>query len=556
MRALGTGGRWLSAYRSITEDSMNKRLVGMSLLASVLAAPMAQAQGITSDLGKRIEIGAFGQFTKLDEDLRMKKEVPGIGGMLAMQIWKGLGVEVNGNWGKTENLISPFEKMNYLPWRGLGTLSLPVGNKAQVILGAGYLMSVYKGRASANEYEDGFAAQLGVKICGSGKLGFRSDLQIDHNPSPNQQALTGTSTNGAIRVGATYALRGTCGGESVKWDWALKIDPASATVNRGATKQFALSAADMKGKDIPLKNIKDLACSTSDASIASVTNGAVATGVKYGTATITCSGTQKKLARSVSATVTVPPPAWNLTLTPTSGSTDVGKSLSFSSKATDADNVDLGAITWSSANPAIASVSNGTVTCNAAGTTTITVTKTAYGSSKSATASIECKEVPKPIARIALDQALFNFDKAVVLKSGMDTLKVVVEALKRVPTLRISVEGHTDWYGSEAYNNKLAKSRADMVTKQLLKLAGKDAASIKDRIFTNSWGEQCVVSRDGASEPEPPPANRGRISNDNKTAQGPNRRVEIWQLLDGQNPPTTCRDPNAKNGRVSFSEIR
>lgn len=536
---------------------MNKRLVGMSLLASVLAAPMVQAQGITSDLGKRIEIGAFGQFTKLDEDLRMKKEVPGVGGMLAMQIWKGLGVEVNGNWGKTENLISPFEKMNYLPWRGLGTLSLPVGNKAQVIMGAGYLMSVYKGRASANEYEDGFAAQLGVKICGSGKLGFRSDLQIDHNPSPNQQALTGTSTNGSIRVGATYALRGACGGESVKWDWALKIDPASATVNRGATKQFALSAADMKGKDIPLKNIKDLACSTSDASIATVTNGAVATGVKYGTATITCSGTQKKLARSVSATVTVPPPAWTLTLTPTSGSTDVGKTLNFSSKATDADNVDLGTVTWSSANPAIASVSNGVVTCNAAGTTTITVTKTAYGSSKTATASVECKQLPPPPpARIALDQTLFNFDKAVVLKTGMDTLKVVIEAMKRVPTLRVSVEGHTDWYGSEAYNNKLAKSRADMVTKQLLKLAGKDAASIKDRIFTNSFGEQCVVSRDGASEPEPPPANRGRISGDNKTAQGPNRRVEIWQLLDGQNPPTSCRPADQRSGRVSFSEIR
>jgi outer membrane protein OmpA-like peptidoglycan-associated protein len=535
---------------------MNKSLVGISLLASVVAAPMVQAQGLTGDIGKRIEIGAFGQFTKLDEDLRMKKEVPGIGGMLAMQIWKGLGVEVNGNIGKTENQVSPFEKITYTPWRGLGTLTLPAGSKAKIILGAGYLQSVFNGRATPNKYEDGFAGMLGVKLCGSGKWGARADALVDYNPSPNQQALTGTSTNGSLRVGATYALRGACGGTSTKWDWALKIDPASATVNKGATKQFALSAADMKGKDIPLKNIKDLACTTSDAAIATVTNGAVATGVKYGTATITCSGTQKKLARSVSATVTVPPPAWNLTLTPTSGSTDVGKTLSFASKATDADNVDLGAITWSSANPAIASVNNGTVTCNAAGTTTITVSKTAYGSTKTASASVECKEVVKPAARIALDYTLFNFDKAQVLKSGMDTLKVVVEAMKRIPTLRISVEGHTDWYGSEAYNNKLAKSRADMVTKQILKLAGKDAKSIKDRIFTNSFGEQCVVSRDGASEPEPPPANRGKVSADNKQAQSPNRRVEVWQLLDGQNPPTSCRAPDMKAGRVSFGELR
>jgi outer membrane protein OmpA-like peptidoglycan-associated protein len=234
----------------------------------------------------------------------------------------------------------------------------------------------------------------------------------------------------------------------------------------------------------------------------------------------------------------------------------VGKSLSFASKATDAENVDLGAITWSSANPAIASVSNGTVTCNAAGTTTITVTKTAYGSTKTASASIECKEVVKPAARIALDQTLFNFDKANVLKAGNDTLKVVLEAMKRIPTLRISIEGHTDWYGSEAYNNKLAKSRADQVTKQLLKLAGKDAKSIKDRIFTNSFGEQCVVSRDGANEPEPPPANRGRVSSDNKSAQSPNRRVEIWQLLDGKMPPSSCRSSDERSGRLSFGELK
>ena len=99
-------------------------------------------------------------------------------------------------------------------------------------------------------------------------------------------------------------------------------------------------------------------------------------------------------------------------------------------------------------------------------------------------------------------------------------------------------------------------SRADMVTKQILKIAGKDAKSIKDRIFTNSFGEQCVVSRDGANEPEPPPANRGKVSADNKKAQSPNRRVEVWQLLDGQNPPTSCRPADMKAGRVSFGDLK
>lgn len=534
---------------------MKMKRFSLALVAIAVLAPAVGAQGIIGDLGKRVEIGAYGQYTKFDSDLRMKNPAT-IGGLFSAQVWKWFGVEGNANFGKSEATRTPFEKITYTPVRALGTLTLPQAGKTSVILGAGYVNQQFRGRSTANVYEDGFTGMVGVKVCGSGKWGARADAIMDYGPSPNEQALTGTSANLGGRVGMTYALRGSCAGDATKWDWALSIDPASATVNRGATKQFALSAADMKGKVIPLKNIKDLACSTSDASIATITNGALATGVKYGTATITCSGTQKKLTRSVSATVTVPPPAWTLTLSPTSGSTDVGKTLAFAAKAVDADNVDLGAVTWSSANPAIASVSNGTVTCNAAGTTTITASKTAYGSTKTATASVECKEVVKPVARVALDQTLFDFDKAVVLKSGMDTLKVVVEALKRMPTLRVSVEGHTDWYGSEAYNNTLAKSRADQVTKQILRLAGKDAKAIKDRILTNSFGEQCVVSRDGASEPEPPPANRGRVSADNRKAQGPNRRVEIWQLLEGQNPPTSCRPSDQRAGRISFGDLK
>lgn len=528
---------------------MKNKLVGLSLLAMVAAVPTAHAQG----LGDKIEIGAFGQFTKLDDDLKMKTNVPGLGGMFAMSVWKAFGVEVNGNVGRTENQVTPFEKITYAPWRALGTATVPLKGRTSLVVGGGYLMSVFNGRSTANEYEDGFSALVGLKICGSGRWGARADGIMDFNPSPNQQDLSGTSRNLGLRIGATYALRGACA-TAEKFDWTLKIDPASATVNRGSERQFALSATDAKGKIIQLKNVKDLACSTSDASIATVDNTGKVKAVKYGTATITCTGTQRKLQRSVSATVTVPPPAWNLTLTPKSGSTDVSKTLAFTAKAVDADNVDLGAITWSSANASIASVANGTVTCNAGGSTTITASKTAYGSSKSETASVECI-APKAVS-VALDRALFDFDKAAVLKAGNDTLLVIIDAMKRIPTLRVSVEGHTDRYGSEAYNNTLAKRRAEAVTKQLLKLAGKDAASLKDRIVTSSFGEQCLVTTAGADETEPPPANRGRIAKADKTAQGDNRRVEVWQLLDGKGAPTGCRAADERNGRLGFKDLK
>lgn len=529
---------------------MHKTLVRISLLAAVAAVPAAQAQ----TLGSRIEVGAFGQYTKLDDKIQMEN-VLGVGGRLGMSVYRWLGVEGDIQIGSTKATRNPFEEITYRPFRGLATLTVPVvpSKKAAIVLGAGWVNSVYAGRSTANEYEDGFTALAGLKLCSSGKWGARIDGLMDRNPSPNEQALTGTSVNYGVRAGVTYALRGACA-TAEQFDWALKMDPASATVNRGSDRQFAISAADAKGKMIETRKVQNMTCSSSDASVATVDNMGKVTAVKYGTATITCKGVVKKLERSASSTVTVPPPAWTLSLTPKSGSTDVGKTLSFSSKAVDADNVDLGAITWSSANASIASVNNGTVTCNAAGTTTITATKSAYGSSKSESASVEC--VALKMANIALDEALFDFDRAIVLKTGMDTLRTVVDAMLRIPTLRVSVEGHTDRYGSEAYNSKLAKSRAEAVTKQLIRLAGKDGASIKDRILTSSFGEQCLVTTAGADESEPPPANRGRIAGGDRAAQRSNRRVEVWQLVDGKGAPTGCRSADERAGHVPFGALK
>lgn len=535
---------------------MQRKLVGLSLLATVAMVSTAQAQ----NLGERVEVGVFGQFTKIDDKIRMDN-VLGIGGRAGVSIYRWLGAEADVQIGKTKATRNPFEKITYRPFHGYGTLTLPItpSKKASLILGAGYVNSVYAGRATANEYEDGFSALAGLKVCGASKWGMRLDGIMDGNPSPNEQELTGTSRNFGARLGVSYALRGTCAAAGAPFDWALKIDPASATVNRGQNRQFALSAAEIKdSKPIELRKVQNLTCSTSDAAVATVDNTGKVTAVRYGNATITCKGIVKKLERTATASVTVPPPSWSLTLNPRSGTADLGRTVPFTARAVDADNVDLGAVTWTSSNPSIASVNNtGVVTCNAAGTVTITVSKTAYGSTQSQTASVTCNAPPPPpAARVAFDTTLFDFDRAQLKKAGNDTLRVVLEAMKRIPTLRISIEGHTDRYGSEAYNNTLAKSRAEAVTKQLLRLAGKDAASIKDRILTSSFGEQCLLVRDGDDEAEPPPPNRSRISADNRKAQSPNRRVEIWQLLDGQGSPTGCRPANERNQRVSFGDLK
>lgn len=528
---------------------MKRILVGVPMLAVTLATS-AGAQA----LGSQFEIGAFGQFTKLDSKIQMDNVIAG-GVRAGMSVYKWLGVEGDIQAGSTKATRNPFESITYRPFRGLATVTVPMtaSRKASLVLGGGYVNSIYAGRSTANEYEDGLSGLVGLKLCGSGKWGARLDGLMDFNPSPNEQGIEGTSRNIGLRAGVTYALRGACG-SAEPFDWALKIDPASATIERGSNRQFALSAADLKSRPIELRKVMNLTCSSSDASVATVDNTGKVTAVKAGTATISCKGLVKKLERTATSTVTVPAPAWTLSLTPGSGSAEVGKTLAFTASAVDADKVDLGAISWSSANSAVASVNGGTVTCNATGSTTITASKTAYGSTKNATASVDC--TPAPSASIALNGTLFNFDRAIVLTKGQDTLKTVLDAMRRVPSLRISIEGHTDRYGSASYNAKLSESRAQAVRRELLRLAGKDASALTGRIVVASFGEQCLVTTAGADETEPPPAARGRVSEADRVAQAENRRVEIWQLTDGQSAPTGCRALSDRVNRKSFNDVR
>jgi outer membrane protein OmpA-like peptidoglycan-associated protein len=528
---------------------MKKQLVALTLAAVALAASAAQAQGPIS----KVEIGAFGHYTKLDDKLKMDNPI-GIGGMLGISVYRWLGVEGNAQYGPTKANRAPNEDIKYSPVRGLVTLSIPVASKAALVLGGGYVNSIYKGRVTANEYEDGVTAMVGLKLCGGGRWGFRVDGIGDFNPSPNEQELTGTSKNLGARAGVTYALRGACAGESEKFDWALAIAPASATVARGAARQFALSAADMKQRPIETRKVSNLTCSSSDASVATVDNTGNVKAVKNGNATITCKGLVKNLERTTSASVTVPPPNWTFALTPPTQTKNVGETATYTTAARDADNVDLGAATsWSSSNPGVASVSNGTVSCVSGGTATITATKTAYGSSKTATATITCiAPPPPPTAMVRLDSTHFNFDKATVLPAGDALLQTVIDAMKRDATIRVSVEGHTDWYGDEAYNNKLATSRATAVMAKLKRLAGTDVAA--DRFSMAGYGEQCIIVRDGDPDPNPP---RPRVSAANKAKQAPNRRVEIWQLLPNESgSPSSCRSDAQRNGRVPFASMR
>jgi outer membrane protein OmpA-like peptidoglycan-associated protein len=130
----------------------------------------------------------------------------------------------------------------------------------------------------------------------------------------------------------------------------------------------------------------------------------------------------------------------------------------------------------------------------------------------------ECKQVvkqeppppaPAPAApveeKIVLNGIRFDFNKAVIKPEFVPVLDEAVAVLQKHPGKKVTIEGHTDAIGSEAYNMKLGMRRAESVKKFLV---GKGIAA--DNLMTESFGKDKPVA-------------------DNKTKEGRamNRRVEF-----------------------------
>jgi len=114
---------------------------------------------------------------------------------------------------------------------------------------------------------------------------------------------------------------------------------------------------------------------------------------------------------------------------------------------------------------------------------------------------------PKPTSEKVTYAAdtFFDFDKAVLKPEGKAKLDDLVGKIKPITLEVVIAVGHTDWIGSEAYNQKLSLRRAEAV-KAYMVSKGIEA----NRVYTEGKGEKQPVA-------------------DNRTAEGraKNRRVEI-----------------------------
>jgi outer membrane protein OmpA-like peptidoglycan-associated protein len=83
----------------------------------------------------------------------------------------------------------------------------------------------------------------------------------------------------------------------------------------------------------------------------------------------------------------------------------------------------------------------------------------------------------------------FDFDSAVLKPGAYTEINRIAGVLRQYPQTRITVAGHTDATGSEAYNLKLSQRRANAVRNALVQ-RGVDAR----RIHTVGYGESQPIS--------------------------------------------------------------
>jgi len=106
---------------------------------------------------------------------------------------------------------------------------------------------------------------------------------------------------------------------------------------------------------------------------------------------------------------------------------------------------------------------------------------------------------------------LFDFDKFFLRTKSMTVLDAVTAFMKENPTVSIRLDGHTDWFGSENYNDGLSKRRALSAHKWLI-----DKGIAPNRIENQWFGEK-----------NPTVSNDNPDGSDNEANRQLNRRVEI-----------------------------
>lgn len=94
-----------------------------------------------------------------------------------------------------------------------------------------------------------------------------------------------------------------------------------------------------------------------------------------------------------------------------------------------------------------------------------------------------------------LKNVYFDFDKSTLKDESQKTLNNVYKFLEHYPEIRLEIQGHTDYIGSEYYNQKLSEKRAKSVKVYLVQ-----KGIVDNRLETKGYGEKMPVAPNNTKE--------------------------------------------------------
>jgi len=107
---------------------------------------------------------------------------------------------------------------------------------------------------------------------------------------------------------------------------------------------------------------------------------------------------------------------------------------------------------------------------------------------------------------------LFDFDKATLKKEAEPSLQHLATVLKANPGAAVTIEGHTDAKGADAYNQALSEQRA---------------ASVRDWLVPNAQVRGTAITTRGWGSTKPAAANTKPDGSDSPEGRMKNRRVQV-----------------------------
>ncbi len=96
---------------------------------------------------------------------------------------------------------------------------------------------------------------------------------------------------------------------------------------------------------------------------------------------------------------------------------------------------------------------------------------------------------------VRLNNVFFDFDKSTLRKESFPELDRVVTLMKENPKLKVEIAGHTDWKGTDEYNQKLSQRRTNSVVKYLV-----HKGVISTRLVPKGYGEKQPIATNATDE--------------------------------------------------------